>query len=123
MSLYIGEDHLLLGSFVQPNQWDYNVTLSSPYVQSMIKQCKELCPRLRALKDSDLQVTVGIRPGREQVRLEQDPDEPCVFHNYGHYRWGMTLNWGTAADIVKLIDSEVTKISSQTNKAMLLAKL
>lgn len=119
-----GEDHLLLGSFVQANSGDRHVTMSSPYVQSMLKQCKELCPRLQALNDSDFQLTVGIRPGREKVRLEQDPDEPCIFHNYGHYRWGMTLNWGSAADIVKLIDREVTKTSRRTTKNRLgLAKL
>lgn len=121
---FTGEDHLLLGSFVQANCGDRHVTMSSPYVQSMLKQCKELCPRLQALNDSDFQLTVGIRPGREKVRLEQDPDEPCIFHNYGHYRWGMTLNWGSAADIVKLIDREVTKTSRRTTKNRLgLAKL
>ena len=118
-----GEDHLMLGSFIQPNRWDHNVTVSAPYVQSMLRQCKELCPRLQALKDSDVQLTVGIRPGREEIRVEQDPLEPCIFHNYGHYRWGMTLNWGTAADVGKLIDNEVTRISSQRTKSLLLAKL
>jgi len=118
-----GEDHLMLGSFIQPNRWDHNVTVSAPYVQSMLRQCKELCPRLQALKDSDVQLTVGIRPGREEIRVEQDPLEPCIFHNYGHYRWGMTLNWGTAADVGKLIDNEVTRISSQRTKSLRLAKL
>ena len=113
----------MLGSFVQPNRWDLDVPLSAPYVQSMLKQCKELCPRLHALKDSDIQVTVGIRPGREQIRLEQDPHEPCLFHNYGHYRWGMTLNWGCAADVVKLIDDELGRVSTQPTKNLHLAKL
>lgn len=120
--LYIftrGKEHLLLGAFVQPNRWDHNLALSAPYVQSMLYHCKQLCPRLQALKDSDIQVTVGIRPGRKMVRLEQDPDEPCIFHNYGHYKWGMTLAWGTAADIVQLIDNEVKRLSKKTHLAKL----
>lgn len=85
----------------------------------MLQDCKELCPRLHALRDSDVQVTVGIRPGREWVRLEQDSDEPSLFHNYGHYKWGMTLCWGTAADIVQLIDNEVKRMSQITHAAKL----
>lgn len=111
-----GEDHLMLGSLIQPNRWDHDLSLSAPYVQSMMRKCKELCPCLHALKDSDCQVTVGIRPGRNEIRLEQDPHEPCIFHNYGHYRWGMTLNWGSAGDIVKLIDNEVMKLAGQPPK-------
>ena len=117
----------MLGSLTQPNSCDHNVPFCAPYVQSMLKKCKDLCPRLHALKDSDLQVTVGIRPGREQIRVEQDPDDPSVFHNYGHYRWGMTLNWGSAADIVNLIDKEFKTNFRQsqltTNKHLHLAKL
>ena len=117
----------MLGSLTQPNSSDHNVPFSAPYVQSMLKKCKDLCPRLHALKDSDLQVTVGIRPGREQIRVEQDPEDSSVFHNYGHYRWGMTLNWGSAADVVNLIDKELkTKFRQSqltTNKHLHLAKL
>jgi len=114
-----GKDHLLLGSFVQRNRADHNLSLAAPYVQKMLQHCKELCPRLHALRDSDVQVTVGIRPGREWVRLEQDSDVPSLFHNYGHYKWGMTLCWGTAADIVHLIDNEVNKMSQITHAAKL----
>ena len=125
--LSTGEDHIMLGSLTQPNSSDPNVPFSAPYVQSMLSKCKDLCPRLHALKDSDLQVTVGIRPGREQIRVEQDPDDSSVFHNYGHYRWGMTLNWGSAADIVNLIDKEFKTNFRQsqltTNKRLHLAKL
>ena len=117
----------MLGSLTQPNSSDHNVPFAAPYVQSMLKKCKDLCPRLHALKDGDLQVTVGIRPGREQIRVEQDPEDSSVFHNYGHYRWGMTLNWGSAADIVNLIDKELKTNFRQsqltTNKHLHLAKL
>lgn len=107
----------MLGSFYQPNRGDHNLTISAPYVQSMLRQCKELCPRLKVLKDSDVQVTVGIRPARKHaIRVEQDPYEPSIFHNYGHYRWGMTLCWGAARDITNLIDNAATTITSPEAK-------
>lgn len=83
----------------------------------MIRQCKDLCPCLNSLSDSDFQVTVGIRPGRKPgFRLEQDPLEPRIFHNYGHYRWGMTLNWGSARDLVYLIENEANRIQNVKGK-------
>lgn len=112
-----GEDSLMCGSFYQPNRWDHSASISAPYVQSMIRQCKDLCPCLNSLRDSDFQVTVGIRPARKPgLRLEQDPIEPCIFHNYGHYRWGMTLNWGSARDIVYLIENEANKTQNAKSK-------
>lgn len=117
-----GGDRLMLGSFYQPNRWNHDLTISAPYVQSMLRRCKELCPRLNILKHSDIQVTVGIRPARKhKFRLEQDPYEPCIFHNYGHHRWGMTLCWGSARDLVNLIDKTVTTIAC--SEAQHLAKL
>ena len=102
----------MLGSFYQPNLWGHNVAISASYVQSMLRQCKDLCPCLSLLKDTDVQVNVGIRPARKHgVRLEQDPYEPCIFHNYGHYRWGMTLNWGTARDLVNIIENAAVRIN------------
>ena len=69
-----GAGRLMLGSFYQPNRWDHDLSISAPYIQSMLRRCKEICPRLNILKDSDIQVTVGIRPARKhKYRLEQDP--------------------------------------------------
>ena len=77
-----GADRLMLGSFYQPNRCDHDLSISAPYVQSMLRRCKEICPRLNILKDSDIQVTVGIRPARKhKYRLEQDPYDQCIFHN------------------------------------------
>lgn len=45
---------------------------------------------------------VGLRPYRPSVRLERDPQDPRVIHNYGHGGSGYTLCWGCAEDVVKL---------------------
>ena len=45
---------------------------------------------------------VGLRPWRPSVRLEQDPHEPRLFHNYGHGGAGWTLCRGCAEEIASL---------------------
>jgi D-amino-acid oxidase len=50
---------------------------------------------------------VGLRPVRPAVRLELDTaerDVPVV-HCYGHGGAGVTLSYGCAADVLKLVDS------------------
>ncbi len=47
---------------------------------------------------------VGLRPGRDAVRLEAEPmGEGLVVHNYGHGGAGITLSWGCAEEVAELI--------------------
>ncbi len=47
---------------------------------------------------------VGLRPGREGIRLElEEIGGRTVIHNVGHGGSGLTLAWGCAGDVVKLI--------------------
>ena len=58
---------------------------------------------------------VGFRPGRPSVRLEtentvnNDNDihgkRPLIIHNYGHGGSGLTLAWGCAGGVVRLVRS------------------
>ncbi len=45
----------------------------------------------------------GLRPWRPTVRLERDPDDPRVIHDYGHGGGGYTLARGCAEDVVALL--------------------
>ncbi len=45
---------------------------------------------------------VGLRPGRSSVRLERDPANPRVIHNYGHGGSGYTVMHGCAEDVAAL---------------------
>lgn len=49
----------------------------------------------------------GLRPVRASVRLERQLVAPgrCVIHNYGHGGSGVTLSWGCAGDVVRLVES------------------
>ena len=47
---------------------------------------------------------VGLRPARPTVRLEAEQrDGRTVVHCYGHGGAGVTLSWGCAADVVRLV--------------------
>lgn len=52
-----------------------------------------------------LEHLVGLRPGRAAVRLERErlADGQVVIHNYGHGGGGVTLSWGCAEDVVRLV--------------------
>ena len=43
-----------------------------------------------------LEHRVGLRPERPAIRLEVDPGEPRVVHNYGHSGIGVSVSWGCA---------------------------
>lgn len=50
-----------------------------------------------------LRERAGLRPYRPSVRVERDPDDPRVIHDYGHGGAGYTLARGCAEDVVVLV--------------------
>ncbi len=69
----------------------------------ILARCRVLDP---ALADSIfLRPVVGFRPGREEVRLEVDPEatSPRIVHNYGHGGAGFTVAWGCANEVIRLL--------------------
>jgi len=58
----------------------------------------------RSLADAEvIDVRVGLRPGRDEVRLElEETATGLVIHNYGHSGIGHTLAWGCANDVARL---------------------
>jgi glycine/D-amino acid oxidase-like deaminating enzyme len=47
---------------------------------------------------------VGLRPSRGRVRLERLPvGRGHVVHNYGHGGAGVTLSWGCAREVLRLV--------------------
>lgn len=49
-------------------------------------------------------VRTGLRPVRPRLRIERDPLEPRVFHNYGHGGAGFTLCLGAAQELAALLE-------------------
>ncbi|MBO6620826.1 MAG: FAD-dependent oxidoreductase [Balneola sp.] len=68
--------------------------------QRIIERCLLLDPKLET--EHIISSHVGLRPGRSQIRLEQDP-EVSVIHNYGHGGAGFTVSWGCAAEVLTIV--------------------
>jgi D-amino-acid oxidase len=71
--------------------------------EAILARCIALEPRLRGA--AVLEHKVGLRPGRPTVRLEAASPAPgrLLVHNYGHGGAGVTLSWGCAAEVVRLV--------------------
>ncbi len=70
---------------------------------AIFERCLALEPRLASARK--LSDAVGLRPGRDQVRLEAVTAGPgkLVVHNYGHGGAGVTLSWGCADEVRDLV--------------------
>jgi D-amino-acid oxidase len=69
---------------------------------AILARCTALDPRLAGARV--LGRAVGLRPGRASVRLELERrlGKPLV-HDYGHGGAGVTLSWGCAEEVVRLV--------------------
>ncbi|MBV8520416.1 MAG: FAD-dependent oxidoreductase [Acidobacteria bacterium] len=66
-------------------------------VDAIVARCRALMPELRG----DVRgVKRGIRPIRDEVRLEREGN---VIHNYGHGGSGFTLSWACAREVARLV--------------------
>lgn len=81
--------------------------------KAIIERC---CKTLPALSEADIiGEWVGLRPGRkdgvrlelEQIQMENEKPPATVVHNYGHGGSGLTLAWGCAGDVVRLLHGEL----------------
>jgi D-amino-acid oxidase len=97
---------LLGGSLIElPANRDARLPLPQPCPQlsrAIRRRCERLEPALAGAPLLDTQV--GLRPYRCQLRLEVDLSySRPVIHNYGHGGAGVTLSWGTAAEVAGLV--------------------
>ena len=69
--------------------------------KEILRRCTNLVPEVA---NADvLEHMAGVRPYRPSIRLEIDPLVGDVIHNYGHGGSGVSLSWGCAQDVVRLI--------------------
>jgi D-amino-acid oxidase len=92
----------ILGGTLEVGRWD---TEPDPAIaESILRRCRDLVPELAAAEV--IEHVVGLRPGRPEVRLEEDERGPSgtrIVHDYGHGGAGVTLAWGCADDVVRLV--------------------
>jgi D-amino-acid oxidase len=99
-------DVTVLGGTAQKGDWDENIREKD--TEYILSKCEALWPELDRKKI--VGSAVGLRPSRYEVRLERENiGGRNIIHNYGHGGAGVTLSWGCADEVVKLV-----KINMQT---------
>jgi D-amino-acid oxidase len=77
--------------------------------------CCHIYPSLRSAQI--IKEWVGLRPGREAIRIETEVINPngfrdklYVVHNYGHGGSGVTLFWGCAQEVLVLVNDIIDRL-------------
>ena len=99
------KDEILLGGTADANDWS-----TEPDPQTTLEiyaRCTAAVPKLSEGKV--VRTWAGLRPMRSTVRLELEKQQkgsgPAVIHCYGHGGQGVTLHWGCAQDVMKLVET------------------
>ncbi|MCB1839638.1 MAG: FAD-binding oxidoreductase [Alphaproteobacteria bacterium] len=87
-------DEILIGGSAEVGEWD--LTPNDALTQEILGWAAKLDPLLK--NPEIINVRVGLRPMRPQVRLERDENSCAVpvIHNYGQGGAGYTVAWGCA---------------------------
>lgn len=73
--------------------------------ERILERCTAVEPRLRSA--DVLEHRIGLRPTRPRVRVEAEQVQGgLLIHNYGHGGAGVTLSWGCAEEVLRLVRSE-----------------
>lgn len=80
-----------------------SLVIDAPTTHTILTACRALEP---ALVSTATSAAVGLRPGRNEIRLERErlPDGRLLVHDYGHGGCGVTLSWACAEDVAALVD-------------------
>lgn len=94
---------LLLGGTAEEDNED--LTPDPATTEAIVRRCARFRP---AVADARIiEERVGLRPYRPRVRLETQelPGGTLCVHNYGHGGAGVTVSWGCALDVLRLLDA------------------
>jgi D-amino-acid oxidase len=93
-------DVTVLGGTAQVGDWTMETREQDTEI--ILEKCESLWPELD--RSNIVGLGVGLRPSRDEVRLEAEiKNQQLIIHNYGHGGAGVTLSWGCADEVVKLI--------------------
>lgn len=94
---------VVCGGISIPDRWD--TTAKPDITERILARCRRIEPRLAEAEV--IETITGLRPDRPSVRLEAEPlgTARCI-HNYGHGGNGVTLSWGCARDVVRLVSPD-----------------
>ncbi|KUL48353.1 amino acid oxidase [Streptomyces sp. NRRL F-4489] len=92
---------LILGGTARPDAWSRD---PDPAVaRAIVARCAHYVPEVARARI--LAHRAGLRPARPAVRLaaERLPDGTLCVHNYGHGGAGITVSWGCAEEVLRLV--------------------
>jgi len=94
-------DVVVLGGCARKN--DTSPEYNRDDADAILKRCAQIDPRLATAEI--VEHRTGVRPNRHTVRLERETRARgnTVIHNYGHGGAGVTMSWGCAEQVLKLL--------------------
>jgi D-amino-acid oxidase len=93
-------DRVVLGGSVLPGRTDLEP--DGAVAAAIVARCAAIHPALGTARVVGHRV--GLRPSRPRVRLERDETTSGpVIHNYGHGGSGVTMSWGCALEVARLV--------------------
>ncbi|MEV2202021.1 FAD-dependent oxidoreductase [Streptomyces fradiae] len=101
LCFYPHGDTVVLGGTAIDGEGD--LTADDKAAANILARCAEVEPRLADARV--LEHRIGARPTRATVRVEAEraEDGTVILHNYGHGGAGVTLSWGCAEEVGKLL--------------------
>lgn len=110
---------VILGGSAVVNCW--KTVPDEEFTKEIIRRCLEISPTSEVPRNPKiLEVKVGLRPGRETVRLEKEVfvvknkngenKKINVIHNYCHSGSGWTLHLGCVVDVMRLLCTRDSKL-------------
>jgi len=109
------QNDIILGGTAIKDEWSTNVDERT--TEEILRKVENLSAGKLQKKDLEvLEVLVGLRPARTEVRLEKEEfshgaAKKTVIHNYGHGGSGFTVAWGCAEEVVSLVQSALSDAS------------
>jgi D-amino-acid oxidase len=95
------DDVTVLGGTAQVNDW--SMKIRDEDTEDILIKCESLWPELD--RNNIIGFSVGLRPARHEVRLEKEYFfDKLIIHNYGHGGSGVTLSWGCADEVMKILE-------------------
>lgn len=91
-------DDVVIGGTAVPH--DENIKVDRVLQRKILKRAVAFAPELAG--QEILSSEVGLRPARDEVLVER---RGAIIHAYGHGGSGVTTCWGTALEILKLVEN------------------
>ena len=103
---------LILGTFIEMDNEAYDLKIDSPAMVEMREKCERFVPQLKKARlDPEYPMAQGLRPLRKgDVRVQKESRtkngrRSQVVHAYGHGIGGWTLAFGSAFEVLSLVES------------------